>query len=204
MDCSPPGSSVHGNSPGKNTGVGCHVLLQGIFPTQVSHVAGRFFTVWATRKKKKEREVSQSCLTLCNPMDCSLPGFSIHGIFQARILEWVAISFSRRSFQPRDWTRVSRIVWRRFTVWATREFTTREVCNYWNGWPIPSPRDLSNPGIKLGSPALQADSLPVELQGIRVPGFQSIFFILKKKFLFSREFPNSCWALVSSYFWTDK
>ena len=54
-------------------------------------------------------------------MDCSLPGSSIHGIFQARILEWVAISFSRRSSQPRDWTQVSCIVGRRFTIWAIRE-----------------------------------------------------------------------------------
>ena len=53
-------------------------------------------------------------------MDCSLPGSSIHGIFQARILEWVAISFSRRSSRPRDWTRVSCVVGRRFTIWATR------------------------------------------------------------------------------------
>ena len=66
-------------------------------------------------------EVAQSCLTLCNPMDCSLPGSSIHGIFQARILEWIAISFSRRSSWPRDWILVSHIVGRRFTVWATRE-----------------------------------------------------------------------------------
>ena len=49
-----------------------------------------------------ESEVAQSCPTLYNPMDCSLPGSSVHGIFQARILEWVAISFSRRSSQPRD------------------------------------------------------------------------------------------------------
>ena len=49
----------------------------------------------------------QSCLTLCDPVDHSLPGFSVHGILQARILEWVAISFSRGSSQPRDWTRVS-------------------------------------------------------------------------------------------------
>ena len=54
-------------------------------------------------------------------MDCSLPGFSVHGIFQARILEWVAISFSRRSSRPRDWTWVYHIVGRCFTVWATRE-----------------------------------------------------------------------------------
>ena len=51
--------------------------------------------------------VAKLCLTLCNPKDCSLPGFSVHGISQARILEWVAISFSRGSSQPRDWTHVS-------------------------------------------------------------------------------------------------
>ena len=54
-------------------------------------------------------------------MDHSLPSFSIHGIFQARVLEWVAISFSRGSAQPRDRTQVSRIVGRRFTIWATRD-----------------------------------------------------------------------------------
>ena len=54
-------------------------------------------------------------------MDCSLPRSSVHGIFQARVLEWVAISFSRGSSQPRDWTWVSCIVDRHFTVWATRE-----------------------------------------------------------------------------------
>ena len=59
-------------------------------------------------KVKSEDEVAQSCLTLCNPMDCSLPGFSVHEILQTRILEWVAISFSRRSSCPRNWTWVSR------------------------------------------------------------------------------------------------
>ena len=63
------------DSPGKNTGVGCHFLLQ-------------------CRKVKSESEISQSCPTLSDPMDCSLPGFSIHGIFQARVLEWGAIAFS--------------------------------------------------------------------------------------------------------------
>ena len=66
-------------------------------------------------------EVAQSCPTLCDPMDYSLPGSSVHGIFQARILEWVAISSSRRSSRPGDWTRVSCIVGRCFTIWATRE-----------------------------------------------------------------------------------
>ena len=62
------------DSPGKNTGVGCHFLLQCI-------------------KVESESEVAQSCLTLRNPMDCSLPGSSIHGIFQATVLEWGAIAF---------------------------------------------------------------------------------------------------------------
>ena len=57
-----------------------------------------------------ESEVAQSCPTLCDPMDCSPPSFSIHGIFQAGVLEWVAISFSRRSSRPRDQTQVSRII----------------------------------------------------------------------------------------------
>ena len=70
---------------------------------------------------KKESKVAQSCPTLCNPMDCSLPVSSIHGIFQARVLEWVAISFSRGSSQPRDWAQVSCIAGRRFIIWATRE-----------------------------------------------------------------------------------
>ena len=65
-------------------------------------------------------EVAQSCPTLCDPMDCSLPCSSIHGIFQARVLEWIAISFSRGHSWPRDRTRVSCIVGRRFTIWATR------------------------------------------------------------------------------------
>ena len=57
--------------------------------------------------KESESEVAQSCPTLCDPMDCSLPDSSVHGLLQARILEWVAISFSRESSQPRDRTGVS-------------------------------------------------------------------------------------------------
>ena len=64
------------DSPGKNTGVGCHFLLQ-------------------YRKVKSESEVAQLCPTLCDPMDCSLPGSSVHGIFQARVLDWGAIAFSQ-------------------------------------------------------------------------------------------------------------
>ena len=63
------------DSPGKNTGVGCHFLLQCL-------------------KVKNQTEVTQSCPTPCDPMDCSPPGSSVHGIFQARVLEWGAIAFS--------------------------------------------------------------------------------------------------------------
>ena len=73
IDSSPPGSCPW-DSPGKNTGVGCHFLLQCM-------------------KVKSESEVAQSCPTLRNPMDCSLPGSSIHGISQARVLEWVPLPF---------------------------------------------------------------------------------------------------------------
>ena len=72
-------------------------------------------------KGENESEVDQSCPTLCSPMDCSLPGSSVHGIFQAIVLEWIAISFSRGSSQPRAQTPVSHIVDRHFIVWATRE-----------------------------------------------------------------------------------
>ena len=65
------------DSPGKNTGVGCHFLLQCM-------------------KVKSESEAAQLCLTLSNPMDCSLSGSSIHGIFQTRVLEWGAIRFSQK------------------------------------------------------------------------------------------------------------
>ena len=77
---------------------------------------------------KKWSEVAQSCQTLCDPMDYSLPGSSVHGIFQAIVLEWIAIPFSRGSCQPRDRTRVSRIAERCFTIWATRESTLLMIC----------------------------------------------------------------------------
>ena len=77
-----------------------------------------------TYKVKVKVKSLKSRQTLCDPMDCSPPGSSIHGILQARTLEWVAISFSRGSSWPRDRTRVSRVVGRCFTIWATREVHT--------------------------------------------------------------------------------
>ena len=94
MDCSPPGSSVHGDSPGKNTGVGCHALLQEIFPIQESSPG----------------------LPHCRRIFYHL---SHQG--SPRILKWVACSFSRESSQPRNQTGVSCIAGGFFTSWATRE-----------------------------------------------------------------------------------
>ena len=76
---------------------------------------------WRSSKRESESEIALSYSTLCDPMDRSLPDSSIHGIFQARTLEQVAISFTRRSSRPRDWTLVSGIVGRCFTLWATSQ-----------------------------------------------------------------------------------
>ena len=80
-----------------------------------------FFLCWIVLKES-ESEVAQSCLMLCDPMDCSLPGSSVHGILQTRVLERVAISFSRGSSQPRDRAWVARIAGSCFTILATRGF----------------------------------------------------------------------------------
>ena len=73
--------------------------------------------------------VIQSCPTLCDPTDCSLPSSSVHGILQARILEWVAIPFSRGSCRPRDWTWDSCFAGRFFTIWATS--SVQSLCHVW-------------------------------------------------------------------------
>ena len=75
--------------------------------------------------------VIQSGPTLCDPMDCSPPGSSVLGILQARILEWVAISFPRESFWSRNQTQVSCIVGRFFTIWATREALNNKYSGLW-------------------------------------------------------------------------
>ena len=113
------------DSPGKNTRVGCHFLLQCM-------------------KVKSESEVTQSCLTLCDPMDCSLLGCSVHGIFQARVLEWGAIAFSI------EWHVQCACLLSCFshvrllaTPWTAAHqaplsmgFSRQE---YWSGVPLPSP-----------------------------------------------------------------
>ena len=93
------------------------IILCGIFPTQELNQGPLLCRqIRYQLSYQKESEVAQLGLTLCDPMDCSLLGSSVHGIFQARVLEWVAISFSRGSSQPRDRTQVSRIAGRHFTV----------------------------------------------------------------------------------------
>ena len=112
------------DSPGKNTGVGCHFLLQCI-------------------KVKSESEVAQSCLTLCHPTDCSLPGSSIHGIFHG--LEWGAIAFSGLTslvalnhVSPshiRDWTHIPCIGRKILSQWTTREVSIKDCLEWhWQGF----------------------------------------------------------------------
>ena len=110
-------------SPGKNTGVGCHFLFQCM-------------------KVKSESEVAQSCPTLRDPLDCSLPGSSIHGIFQARIQEWVAISFSN-AWKWKVKVKLLSHVWLLATPWTiayqappSMGFSRQE---YWSGVPFLSP-----------------------------------------------------------------
>ena len=132
-------------------------------------------------------KVVQSCLTLCDPMD-----YTLCGILQAR--KWVAFPFSRRSSQSMTWTPVSCIAGGFFISWATRE-----AQEYWSGRPIPSPLDLPDPGIELGPPALQADSLPTELSGKPEP--LSSTGQPKKKNAPIPVLPNT--LLLRRYTWSD-
>ena len=120
-----------------------HSTPQACFvPWQITDFSG--ISLWS---EVKWSEVAQSCPTLCDPVDCSLPGFSVHGILQARVLEWVAISFSRGSSQHRDWTQVSRIAGRRFNLWATslgRHITLTHVKFLTTKPPVMS-QDFLNP-----------------------------------------------------------
>ena len=103
MDCSLPGSSVHGDSPGKNTGVSCHFLLKGILPRAqicVSCLAGRFFTAEPPRKPCITNccLVAKLCPTLCDPMGCSMPGFSLlHCLAE---FAWIHVHWVGDAIQP--------------------------------------------------------------------------------------------------------
>ena len=140
--------------------VACQAPLSMEFPRQAYwsglsfHFSGDLPNPGIYQHPSSKVKVAQLFPTLCEPMD-----YTVHGILQARIPEWVAIPFGRFSW-PRDQTQVSCIAGRFFTSSATRE--TQE---YWSGLPLPSPGDLPDPGIELGSPALQGNFLPVELPG---------------------------------------
>ena len=137
MDCNPPVSSIHGILQARILewiaipfcrGPSRHRDRTWVLPhyRQLLYHLSREVTqlcptLWVLPHYRQllyhlSCEVTQLCPTLCDPMDCSLPGSSVHGIFQAMVLEWIAISFSRWSSRPRDWTRVSCIVDRCFTV----------------------------------------------------------------------------------------
>ena len=161
--------------------------LQGILRiSKLSHwlsgtVLSEYFHVLNLRGLKVK--VTQLCLSLFDPKDCSLPGSSVHGILQVRILEWIAVPFSRGSSQPSDWTPVSPIVGGFFTIWATREaqnfkWKCQSLCRiqlfvtpwtgdhqallsmgfsrqeYWSGLLLPSAEDIPDPGIQHRSLAL--------------------------------------------------
>ena len=122
---SPPGSPHHFR--GRND-VGEGNWIRKTWPNLMNYLPGPFtHFAWSARERagfvssetkvlNPNKRVAQSCPTLCNRKDCSLWGSSVHGIFQARVLEWVAISFSRGSSWPRDGTRVSCIAGRHFTL----------------------------------------------------------------------------------------
>ncbi|XDC86430.1 hypothetical protein R6Z07F_017603 [Ovis aries] len=159
MDCSPPGSSALRIFQAR-------ILEWVAMPssrascaprdgTHVACIAGGFLTAQPPKPMKGGEsggEVTQSCPTLCDPVDCSPPGSSLHGILRARILEWVAISFSRGSSRPRDQTRVSRIAGRRFNLCTSREAherhcRRRHLCSRGSSVPgvVPAPGPRARP-----------------------------------------------------------
>ena len=121
--------------------------------TRVAELKNWIYGHWIAIKTNSESEVTQSCPTLCDP--------SIYGVFQARVLEWGTISFSRRSSRPRDWTQVSCIAGRHFTIWATREI--RNTC--WRRLlRVPWTARKSNPSILKINPGCSFEGLMLKLK----------------------------------------
>ena len=148
MDCSPPGSSVHG-IPGKNAGVPCHppgdCLTQGLNLSPASEPLG-FWALISLAAAAAAKSL-QSCPTLCDPIDNSPPGCAVPGILQARILEWVAIVFSN-AWKWKVKVRSLSRVWLFATPWTvayqafpSMGFSRQE---YWSGKSSPSPLALCN------------------------------------------------------------
>ena len=124
MDCSPWGSSVHGIQARIPEWVTISSSRGSSQPQDWACISciGRQIlyrcATWEAQVNVWVVSVVQLCLTLCDPVDCGPPGPSVHGILQARLLEWIVIPFARGSFWPRDQTRVSFTAGRFFTVWA--------------------------------------------------------------------------------------
>ena len=134
--------------------VGGNVNWCSHYEKQVPQKTKHRVAIWSSSptpifiSEQSESEVTWSCLTLCHAMDCSLPGSSVHGILQARVLEWVAIAFSRGSSRPKDRTWVSHIPGRHFNLWVTREAQSESevVQSYLT---LCDPMDCSLPGSSL-------------------------------------------------------
>ena len=141
-------------------------------------------------------KVAQLCVTLCDPMGCSLPGFSVQGILQEIILEWV-LSLLQGIF-PTQGSNPGLPHGR----WIHCHWITRETQEYWIGEATPSPVGLPNSGIKPESPALQMDSSPPELPGNAClehsiwSAFSSPFFLAKLDLSFWIQVISSSWRII--------
>ena len=187
------------DSPGKNTGVGCHFLLQCM-------------------KVKSESEVAQSCLTLSDPMDCSLRGTSVHGIFQARVLEWGAIAFSLVDLLPSK-TNIngekhknttilkSEVALGKYCKWRniyskiyyilTR---TVRICGTWamTCSPPSSPKSMRQVPLWIGVPGTHRSMCPWFLHG------QRPWYLLKRRMLPALLGPCSRGLLLGDYTWEPR
>ena len=139
-------------SPGKNTGVGCHFLLQCM-------------------KVKSASEVAQSCLTLSDPVDCSLPDPSIHGIFQARVLEWLAIAFSRNNWLH---TKLSKNCWYSFYISELHYTVDHLLFRYY---------------IMVKLKCLMITSVPISLY------YLDLIYLFIHQLLIQYLFNTKCWVL---------
>ena len=155
--------------PGKNTGVGCHFLLQCM-------------------KVKSESEVAQSCPTLSNLMDCSLPGSSIHGIFQARVLEWGAIAFSSnvgatlmKKKLPFWWMML--IIGESIYVWGKESESESHSAMFDSLWPhgLYSPWNSPGQNAGMGSLSLLQGIFPTQGLNPGLPNSRHILYQLSHK-----------------------